>query len=180
MEAATALLLAQLTGANAPPVTATDPSSYGNRNLTSPTALTKSWALLPTTPVPGTVYTLDTEFTATWGAEQLALGVLIAGTFSLFSPYVAASAFSDTEILAGWLRLTVRVQTSSTARFAIYGAIAQAQNSTVPGTGIMPVALLSYTLGIAAADTVAIGCYFGASNASQGISTYGSTFTTIG
>jgi hypothetical protein len=130
------------------------------------------------TPQAGTVYQLDCELTLTWEANALAFGVLIGGVFTQFIPSVGAPSFSAGAVLGAWLQLKVRVLSATQARFALVGAIGT-ESSYTPGTQQLSIVPVSQTLTIAAADTVSIACYFGASNASQGVATYGSTFTII-
>jgi hypothetical protein len=177
MDAATVLLLAQLTGSNAPPQAATDPSGFNIGNVTAGTAITKAWPMLPGTPAAGTVYTLDTEFTGTWKSNALGYGVFIGSTFTQITPSVGAPSFS-TEIVAGWLRLTVRVLSATTARVALSGAIGGSSSYTAAAENVA-ITPVSQTLTVAGGDTLSIGCYFGASTAGQGLATYGSTFTTV-
>lgn len=172
-------LLASMTGPSAPAVVATDPTQITVSNPTSGTAIVKAWGMVPGTPVAGTVMSIDTELTGTWEGNALAIGVLINGTFTAFTPSVGASSWSAAAVIAGWLRLTVRVLTASTARFAIYGALGETATSVTPGSGTVALTPVSQTLTVAASDTIALGCLFGASNGSQGVATYGSTFVTI-
>lgn len=178
MDAATVLLLAQLTGANAPPTVETDPSGFNSGNVTAATAITKAWSMLPGTPVAGTVYRLRTEFTGTWEGNAMAFDVAVAGSWTQFSPAVAAGSFSNGAVIAGWLVLTVRVLTATTARFALAGAVSETATSVSPGSGSAPLAPLSQTLAVAGGDTLALGVLFGASTSGQGIATYGSDFET--
>jgi hypothetical protein len=179
VDAATVLLLAQLTGANSPPSASTDPSGYNTGNVTSATAFTKAWAMLPGTPVAGTVYEITTEFTGTWEGNALAFGVLVNSTWTQFSPAVGAPSFGSAATVAGWLRLTVRVQNAATARFALAGAIAETASSWTPGTGQVALAPLSQSLTVSAGATIALACLFGASSAGQGIASYGSALTVL-
>ena len=173
------LLLASLTGGNAPPAVQTDPTSITVTNPTTATALTKLWTLLPGTPQAGTVYGLSCEFTGTWEGNALAFNIGIAGTFTQFNPAVGAPSFSAGAVIAEWLNLTVRVLSATTARFALAGAIAETASSWTPSTGQIAIAELSQTLTIAAGNTIALGVLFGASTAGQAIASYGSTFLTI-
>ena len=179
MDAAVAYLLASLTGNNTPPQVATDPSSYSSGNVTAATAVTKAWPALPGTPAAGTVYTLETEFTGTWQGNAMAFLVQAGSTWTQFAPSVGAPAFGGSAVVAGWLKLTVRVLTASTARFALAGAIGETSSSYLPGGASIPLAPLSQTLAVAGGDTIALGVLFGAAAAGQGIATYGSHFTTI-
>lgn len=171
--------MALLTGGNAPPAVQTDPTEITASNPVAATAITKSWSMAAGTPQAGTVYQLETEFTCTFEAIALAFGVMVGGTFTQMIPSVGAPAFSAGAVLGGWLELKIRVISASQARFALLGAVGT-QSSYTPGTQQLSITPISQTLTIAAADTVSIGCYFGASNASQGIATYGSHFTVIG
>lgn len=185
MDSATAFLLATLTGGNAPPSVQTDATNIPASNPTTATAITKAWGMLPGTPVAGQVYTLTTELTGTWEGNALAfnVGITPAGgtaAWTQFNPAIAAGAWTAGTIVGGWLALTVRVLSATQARFAIYGAVSESTVSVTPSTGSAAVAPISQTLAIAAGDSVAIGVLFGASNAAQGIASYGSTFTTIG
>ena len=174
------LLLASLTGANAPVACATDPTPFSAPNPVAAAALTKAWPLTPGTPQAGQVYQLATEITATFEANAMAFAVQIGGTFTQISPAVAATAYGAGTILAGWLVLTVRVLSATTARFALAGAVSETTTSVTPSTGSIALAPLSQTLGIAAGNTIALGVLFGASNAAQGAASYGSTFLSIG
>ena len=180
MDAATLYLLASLTGANAPPAVQTDPSGYNTGNVTSATAITKAWSIAPGTPVAGAVYRLEVEFTGTWGANAMAVNVQVGGTWTQFAPSVGAPSWTSGTTIAGSLKMTARVLSSTTARIAVAGSIGETGSSYTPGTGSIALALLSQTLTIAAGDTLALGILFGASTAGQGIASYGSDFTTIG
>jgi len=169
-----------LTGGNAPVACQADPTEYSPGNVTAGTAFTKSWSMLPGTPVAGTVYQIDCELTATFEANALAFGVLINGTFTQMNPAISASAFSSGAVLAGWLSLRARVLSATTARVSLRGAVSETTSSVSPGSGSLAYAPLSQTLTVAAADTLAIGYLFGAGNASQGAASYGSTLLTVG
>lgn len=179
MDSATVLLLASLTGGNAPVACSADPTSYNPGNVTTATAFTKFWTMLPGTPSAGTVYMISTEFTGTWQGNALAFAVDVAGTWTSMAPSVGTGAFSSGATIAGWLVLTVRVLSATTARFALAGAIGETASSVTPGSGSVPLAPLSQTLTVAAADNIALGYLFGASSSGQGLATYGSTFLTI-
>lgn len=172
-------LAALLTGGNAPPAVSTDPTEITASNPTAATAITKAWSMAAGTPQAGTVYEMSTELTLTWEANALAFGVLVGGTFAQFTPSVGAPSFSAGAVLGAWLELKVRVLSATQARFALMGAIGT-ESSYTPGTQQLSIVPVSQTLTIAAADTVSIACYFGASNSSQGAASYGSTWTTIG
>lgn len=171
-------LLGLLTGGNAPPAVQTDATNITQANPTAAAAITKSWGLLPGTPQAGQAYRMETELTLTWEANALAFGVLVGGTFTQFIPSVGAPSFSAGAVLGSWLELRVRVLSASQARFALFGAIGT-QSSYTPGTQQLSIVPVSQTLTIAAANTVSIACYFGASNSSQGAASYGSTWTVI-
>jgi|ERR1700722_1367128 len=171
-------LLAMSTGGNAPPAVQTDATNITQADPTTASAITKSWSLLPGTPQARQAYRLETELTLTWEANALAFGVLVGGTFTQFSPSVGAPSFSAGAVLGAWLELRVRVLSATQARFALFGAMGT-ESSYTPGTQQLSIVPVSQTLTIAAADTVSIACYFGASNASQGAASYGSTFTII-
>jgi Protein of unknown function (DUF2793) len=179
VDSATVLLLASLTGANAPVACSADPTSYNPGNVTTATAFTKSWTMLPGTPSAGTVYQVTTEFTGTWQGNALAFAAGINGTWTQMNPSAGSGSFSSGATIAGWLALTVRVLSSSTARFALAGAIGETASSVTPGSGTIALAPLSQTLAVAASDTLALGYLFGASSSGQGLATYGSTFLTI-
>lgn len=183
MDSATAYLMASLTGENAPAQVSTDASSYSPGNITSAGAMTKSWPLLAGTPVAGTVYSLTTEFSGTWEANALAFAVGInngsSTTWTQMNPAVGSSAWAASTVIAGWLSLTVRVLTSTTARVALAGTVSETTTSITPSTGSCGLAPLSQTLTVGAGYTVALGYLFGASNAAQGLATYGSTFTQV-
>jgi hypothetical protein len=174
------LLLASLTGGNAPDICATDATSYSSGNVTTATAVTKAWPLLPGTPQAGTAYELKTEFSGTWEAVAMALNVQVNSTWTQLNPSVGAPSWGTSTVIAGWLELAVRVQTATTARFALKGAIGETASSYTPGSGSIALAPLSQALTIAAASTIALGVYFGSSAAGQGIATYGSTWRVIG
>lgn len=180
MDAATALLLASLTGGNAPPAARADPTLYAVGDVTAGTAVTKAWPMLPGTPQAGTVYVLEAEFTATWGAQEMGFGWFTSGSWTQASPWVAGAAYGTSATLDGRLRLVVRVLSSSTARFSLTLVLTDFRNSLSPGTGTMAVALESYTKTVAAGDTLALGAGWGASAAQQGMTAYGSSFITIG
>jgi hypothetical protein len=173
-------LMALLTGGNAPPGVQTDPTEITATNPTTATAVTKLWTLLPGTPQAGTVYGLSCEFTGTWEANALAFNIGIAGSWTQFNPAVGAPSFSAGAVVAGWLNLKVRVLSPATARFALFGSIAETASSVTPSTGQVDVTPLSQTLPIAAGDTIALGVLFGASTAGQALATYGSDWTTTG
>jgi hypothetical protein len=180
VEAATAFLLASLTGGNAPASVQTDPTEITATNPTTATALTKAWSLLPGTPQAGTVYQMSTELTGTWEANALAFNVEVGGVWIQLNPSVGASSFSAGAVFAAWLNLTIRVLSATTARFALAGAIAETASSWTASTGQVSICPLSQTLTIAGGDTIALGIYFGASTAGQAAASYGSTWTCIG
>jgi hypothetical protein len=180
VEAGTAYLMAMLTGGNAPVACQTDPTSYTPGNVTAGTALTKAWPMLGSTPVAGTVYELSVDFTATFEGNAMAFGVFVNGAFTQMNPAVAATAFTAGTVLSGWLNLAVRVQSASTARFRLAGAVSETTVSVTPSTGSIAYSPLSQTLTVAAAYTVSIGALFGASTSGQGLATYGSYWTTLG
>jgi hypothetical protein len=179
MEAATAFLLASLTGGNAPASVQTDPTEITATNPTTATAITKNWTLLPGTPQAGTVYQLATELTGTGEGNALAFAVSIAGSWVQFNPAVGAPSFSSGAVIAAWLNLTIRVLSATTARFALAGAIAETASSWTPSTGQIAICPLSQTLSIAAGDTIALGLLFGASTSGQAAASYGSTWLTL-
>jgi len=180
VDSVAALLLASLTGANAPPSVQTDPTEITATNPTTATAVTKLWPLLPGTPQAGTTYQLTCEFTGTWEGNALAFNIGIAGSWTQFNPAVGAPSFSAGAVVAGWLNLKVRVLSASTARFALFGSIGETASSVTPSTGEVGVTPLSQTLPIAAGNTIALGVLFGASTGGQALATYGSDFTIVG
>jgi hypothetical protein len=174
-------LLAMLTGNNAPPLVATDPSVYNSGNVTAAAAITKAWPMLPGTPVAGTVYSLETEFSGVWGGNAFGFSVQVGtAAWMQFFPSVGSGSFASAAAIGGAVKLTIRVLSASTARFAIAGTIAETASSWTPSTGQLAMAQGSSTLAIAAGNTVALGCLFGALTTNQNVTTYGSTFTTIG
>lgn len=179
MDAPVAYLLASLTGLNTPVASQTDATSYNPGNVTTATAVTKAWTMLPGTPAAGTCYHIIAEFTGTFEANALAFDVQVNSAWTQFTPAVAAAAWSSGTVIAGWLDLTVRILTATTARFALKGAIGETATSISSATFQGPLTPVSQTLTIAAADTLALGYHFGASNAAQGIATYGSDFITL-
>lgn len=180
MEAATAFLLASLTGGNAPASPRTDTTNIVASNPVTATAITRTWTMLPGTPQAGQAYGLTTELTGTWEGNALAFNIAINGAWTQFSPAVAAGAFSSGAIIAGWLELTVRVLSATQARFALKGAVSETATSVSPGSGNVALAPLSQTLTVAAGDTLALGVLFGASSGGQGIASYGSNWLAIG
>lgn len=174
------LLLAGLTGGNAPASVQTDATNIVASNPTAATAITRTWGMLPGTPQAGQAYGLTAELTGTWEGNAMAFNIAIAGSWTQFSPAVAAGAFSSGAVIAGWLELTVRVLSANQARFALKGAVSETATSVSPGSGSVALAPLSQTLTVAAGDTLALGVLFGASNGAQGIATYGSDFMTVG
>lgn len=179
MDAPVAYLLASLTGTNTPVASQSDATSYSPGNVTTATAFTKSWTMLPGTPAAGTVYHIITEFTGTFEANALAFDVQIASTWTQFTPAIAAAAWSAGQVIAGWLDLTVRVLTASTARVSLKGAVSETTTSISSSTFQGPLAPVSQSLAIAAGNTLTLGYHFGASNAAQGLATYGSDFLTL-
>lgn len=172
--------MASLTGGNAPVACGTDPTPFSAPNPTTATAITKAWALAPGTPQAGTVYQLDVEFTGTFEANAMAFQVNIGGVWTQMSPAVAATAWSAGTVIAGWLSLRIRVLSATQARFALAGAVSETATSVTPSTGSAALAPLSQTLTIAAGSTITLGVLFGASNAAQGLASYGSHFLTVG
>jgi hypothetical protein len=173
-------LMANLTGGNTPVGCDTDPTSYTVGNVTAMAAITKSWPMLPGTPVAGTVYMLATEFTGTSEESAQAFGVAINGAWTQFNPAVAANVFAANQVVAGWLQMIVRVLSPSTARFALMGGISETTQSVTTLSGSIAMSPLSQTLTISAGATIALGTLYGASSAGQGTATYGSHWLTIG
>lgn len=180
MDPATVLLLAQLTGANTPPSVQADASTYASGNVTAATAVTKAWGLLPGTPAAGTVYTLETEFSGTWGTQALSFAVQAGATWTTFSPGIGGSSFSSGETIAGWARVTVRILSGTQAQVTVTGTAAQASAPVTPGFGNLVFAPASQQLTVAAGGTVALGVLFAASSSAQTVKTSGSTWTTAG
>jgi hypothetical protein len=173
-------LLAMLTGNNAPALVATDPSVYNSGNVAAAAAITKAWPMLPGTPVAGTTYSLETEFSGTWGGNAFGFSVQVGtAAWMQFFPSVGAGSFTSGAAIGGWVKLVIRVLSASTARFALFGGIAETANSWLPSTGQISMNQGSSTLAVAAGNTVALGCLFGASTSGQEITTYGSTWTTV-
>lgn len=179
MDASTAYLLASLTGVNTPVASQSDATGFSPGNVTTATAMTKAWTMLPGTPAAGTVYHIITEFTGTFEANALAFDVQIGVTWTQFTPAVAASAWSAGQVIAGWLDLTVRVLTATTARVSLKGAISETTTSISSATFQGALAPVSQSLTIAAGTTLTLGYHFGAGNAAQGLATYGSDFITL-
>lgn len=179
MDAPVAYLLAALTGTNTPVASQSDATGYSPGNVTTATAFTKSWPMLPGTPTAPTVYHVITEFTGTAEGNALAFDVQIGATWTQFVPAVAAGAWSAGQTIAGWLDLTVRVLTATTARVSLKGAVSEVTTSISSATFQGPLAPVSQTLTIAAGNTLTLGYHFGAGNAAQGLATYGSDFITL-
>ena len=182
MEAATAFLLASLTGGNAPASVQTDTTNIVASNPITAAAITKAYSMAPGTPQAGQVYVLEADFTATWESNAMAfqVGIGSPAAWTQMSPAVAAGAFSGGAVLAGWLRLTIRVLSATQARFALAGAVSETVTSVSPGSGSAPLSPLSQTLTVAAGDAIGLGVLFGASSGPQGLGTYGSTWLAIG
>lgn len=180
MDSATAILLASLTGSNAPVACQTDTTGFSPGNVTSAAAITKAWPMLPGTPAAGTVYMLLTEFTGTWEGHALAWQVNINGAWTQLAPSVGATSWSAATAIAGYLALTVRVLSATTAQFFLGGAIGETGSSVLPGTSTIALTPLSQVLTVAAGDTLELGYLFGITGAGQGVTTFGSTFLTLG
>jgi hypothetical protein len=171
------LLLAQMSGPGSPVLAQAASATIPSGNATAATLVTQAWTALPGTPAVGTVYTVETEFGGAWEGNSLALAACIAGTYYQFTPDIGSGAFSAGAALAGWLRLTVRVTAASACKISMAGAIVATTTGLAPGSGSVAIATTPSTEPFAGADTIGIGVLFGASNSSQTIICYGSTFT---
>jgi hypothetical protein len=178
------LLLAQLSGPGTPVFAQTDASGIAPGNVTTATALTRQWTVLPGTPASPQAYELYTEFNGTWGGERLELFADIAGTSTLLAQVGAifAPSVASGDSVNGWLRLMVRVASATACRLHMAGSINDnSLNSGVVtnGTGCPISGTVTTGIAFAGADTIAISHAFSSSSSSQGLTTFGSTFTRL-
>lgn len=160
--------------ASSPVVSDASTSSVTVGNVTSPTDITAQF-FTDATLVAGYIYEVTTEFFATWEANTLTFSADINNTFTTICTVGAAFAAAAATV-NGWIRLRFRVVSTSACRITCEGGmINTALNtgnilsnnsvtlSTGPKTGIS----------ISGGNYLAIAVAWGASNASQTLTTEG-------
>lgn len=168
------LLLAALSGTNAPALALTDGTTYNSGNVTTYTQISKAWPLLPGAPVAGTVYVIETEYTGVVEGNAWGFGVEVNGSYTGMTPNIGAGAFSAGTAIGGWLRLAVRVASATSATAQLSGSVGETATS-VTSASTIALSSGSKTLTLAAGYSFTLGVSFGASTSGQTVGTWGSS-----
>lgn len=157
--------------------------------VTTPSALCKVWPVPEGDPVAGTVYRISFPLSGTWHGNTLSFQVYAFG--QALAPFTVGAALMDSGLaFSGDLTATVRItQTGSSGILtgSIRLNLGVTSDNQMPGGGangaggFAGMSVAEPVSGIGSADSnMTVQASFGASDSSQSIESFGSTFERIG
>lgn len=167
------------------PMVQTDTGANTNANAGGATRISAIWTVPANDMQAGTVYELEVPYVATLEGNTFQLGLSVdgSGSFNASATLAAAIVGAGTQV-QGFVRTVITVLTtgvSGTIQVFLDGAVQTAGVQTTYGnSAALTGRQLSTVIDTTASHTFRINSLWGASNASQTVTGYGSVFTRKG
>jgi hypothetical protein len=167
------------------PIDQVDTSTNTNANGAGATKISAIWTIPANDAQAGTVYELEVPFSARMESQTLQLGLSIDGatSFAVLETIGGAIVSAGTGLL-GNIRIRLQILTTGTSgtyNAFVDGVVGQSgANSLFTNRGSLVRQVLSGSINTTVNHTFRINSLWGASNASQTVSGYGSKFTRSG
>lgn len=168
------------------PLVQTDPSTNTNANVVGAHGISAIWTIPANDMQAGTVYEIEVPWNATMEGQTLELGLSIDGstTFTV-NTTLSGTIVGSGIVVNGVIRIIVQVittGTSGTINCFTDGSVNQASQPTLFSNsgGLAGNPALGVTLNTTVSHNIRVNSLWGASNAGQTVSGYGSKFTRSG